>query len=125
VSFKDGDVVRERHYELALSAREPGDGITYIDWCPMHEPSRQRYLPYFAKAEAILNTPGTCLYVHCRSGRDRSVLTVFALLRLRYHFSEVDAWNVLQGRLDANGWPCAVLRGRQDVLDWIDQVLAS
>ena len=124
VTYKDGVVVQERLHGLALAAREPGDSIGYIDWCLMHKPSRRRYLPVFAKAEAILNTPGTCLYVHCRSGRDRSVFTVFALLRLRYHLLEADAWNLLQSRVGVDGWPCANWYGKEDVLAWVEQVLA-
>jgi hypothetical protein len=120
---KDGEAVQERHFALALAAREPGDSIGYIDWCLMHKPSRRRYLSIFAKAEAILNRPGTCLFVHCRSGRDISVFTVFALLRLRYNMSEADAWNLLQSRVGVNGWPCANWYGKQDVLEWIEQVL--
>ena len=124
VGHKDGHVVQDRHYGLALAAREPGGSIGYIDWCLTHQPSRQRYLSVFAKAEAILNTPGTCLYVHCRSGRDRSVFTVFALLRLRYRFTEADAWNLLQSRVGVDSCPCANWYGKDDVLSWVDQVLA-
>ncbi len=124
VTYKDSVIVPERHHALALAARDPAGSIGYIDWCLMHEPSRRRYLSVFARAEAILNTPGTCLYVHCRSGRDRSVFTVFALLRLRYHLSEADAWNLLQSRVGVDGWPCASWYGKQDVKAWVEQVLA-
>jgi len=124
VTYKESVPVPERHYAMALQARESGGSIAYIDWCLMHEPSRRRYLSVFSKAEAILNTPGTCLYVHCRSGRDTSVFTVFALLRLRFHFSEADAWSLLQNRIGVDGWPCASWYGKEDVKAWIEQVLS-
>ncbi len=62
--------------------------------------------------------------VHCCSGRDRSVFSVFALFRLRYHFLEADAWNLLQSRLGVDGWPCANWCGKEDGLAWVEQVLA-
>ena len=122
--YKDGVVVRERHLALALAAREPGDTIAYIDWCVKHESSRRRYFSVFAKAEAFLNTPGTCLYVHCRSGRDISVFTVFALLPLRFLLLEADVWNLLQSCVGVDGWSCANWYGKGDVLAWVELVLS-
>ena len=111
------------HHRLAMQARSPDDGIEYIDWCVNHPPSRRKYLRTFTNLEQILITPSACLYVHCKSGQDRSAMTIYALLRSRFGLSEGDAWNALQTRRAKDGWPCARWSGRGEITDWLDAIM--
>ena len=70
----------EPNYVLAVASRS--SDIEYIDWCITYDASRINYLVVFSRLERILKHPGSCVYVHCKSGRDRSAATLYALLRL-------------------------------------------
>ena len=89
------EVIPDPNHALAMQARSDDDNIQYIDWCIAHVPSRRAYLSTFAHLESVLNTPTACLYVHCKSGQDRSPLTIFALLRLRFHVRISFCWRLL------------------------------
>ena len=108
-------------YALALKARS--SDIEYIDWCINHDASRKNYLAVFSRLEVILKHPGSCLYVHCKSGRDRSAITLYALLRLQFDLSASDAMACLQFRLGRNKWPVAQVWDKHDILAWIDEIL--
>ncbi len=101
----------------ALAARS--SDIEYIDWCITHDASRNNYLAVFSRLERILKHPGSCLYVHCKSGRDRSAVTMFALLRLQFWLSRLDAWAALQFRVVRSKWPVAKVWDKHDILAWI------
>ena len=73
--------------------------IEYIDWCIMHDASRKYYLGIFSRLERIWRSPGSCPYVHCKSGRGSSAATMYAQLRLRFGLSSHDAWAALQFRV--------------------------
>lgn len=123
--IEDNGAMPDPNYQLAVAARSEADGICYIDWCINHMPSRSKYLLTFSKLESVLRNPGGCLYVHCKSGRDRSAATVFALLRLQFALTHDDAWNALQTRVGKNRWPCANLNDKSEIMQWIDSVLCS
>jgi len=101
------------------------DGIEYFDWCINHGEHRNNFMVLFSNLETILTSPGTCLYIHCRSGRDRSVMTVIALLRIKFGVSKDDACMVVKTRLGTRYWPCANLDDKDDLFEWIDSVLSS
>ena len=111
----------EPGYALALGARS--SGIEYIAWCITHDASRKNYLAVFSRLERILKHPGSCLYVHCKSGRDRSAVTLYAFLRLQFGLSADDAWASLQFRVGRNKWPVARVWDQHDILAWIDEIL--
>ena len=100
----------------------PSD-IDDIDWCINHYASRKNYLAVFSRLERILKHPGSCLYVHCKSGRDRSAATMYALLRLQFGLSSHDAWAALQFRVGRNKWPVAKVWDKHEILAWIDEIL--
>ena len=60
------------NYMAATAARTVASGIEYIDWCIGHKGSKDRYLSKFVRLESIMRSPTSCLYVHCKSGKDRS-----------------------------------------------------
>ena len=97
--------------------------IQYMDWSITHDASRKKYLVVFSRLERILKHSGSCLYVHCKSGRNRSAVTLYALLRLQFGMSSHDAWAVLQVRVGLNGWPVATVWDNHEILCWIDDVL--
>ena len=111
----------EPSYALALAGRSPD--IQYIDWCITHSASRKQYEAVFSQLERILKCPGSCLYVHCKSGRDRSAVTLYAFLRLQFGLSADDAWASLQFRVGRNKWPVARVWDQHDILAWIDEIL--
>ena len=112
---------RDYGYSLAQHTRFPD--IEYIDWCINHHASRKNYLAVFSRLEMILKHPGSCLYVHCKSGRDRSAIPLYALLRLQFDLSASDAMACLQFRLGRNKWPVARVWDKHDILSWIDDIL--
>ena len=124
-SRHDGDIVPDPHFTLAVNARAFDDGIDYFDWCINHQACRTNYLLMFSKLAIILSTRGTCLYVHCKSGRDRSVMTVFALLRLQFSQTHEVACKVVNSRIGVDKWPCANLEDKGAILKWIDFNLSS
>ena len=111
----------EPNYALALAARS--SDIEYIDWCITHAASRNKYLSVFSRLERILRHPGSYLYVHCKSGRDRSAATMYALLRLQFGLSSHDAWAALQFRVGRDKWPVAKVWDKHEILAWIDEIL--
>ena len=111
----------EPNYALAVASRS--SDIEYIDWCITHDASRKNYLAVFSRLERILKHRGSCLYVHCKSGRDRSAVTMFALLRLQFGLSSHDAWAALRFRVGRDQWPVAKVWDKLDILAWIDEIL--
>ena len=116
--------VPDPNFTLAVNARASDDGIDYIDWCINHGSSRTNYLLTFSKLASILSTRGKCLYVHCRSGRDRSVMTVIALLRSQFSVSDEKACTIVNSRLGVDKWPCANLKDKKAHFKWIDSILS-
>ena len=108
-------------YALALQARS--SDIEYIDWCINHDASRKNYLAVFSRLERILKHSASCLYVHCKSGCDRSAASLYASLRLQFGLSANDAWASLQFRVGRNNWPVAQVWDKHDILAWIDEIL--
>jgi len=117
----NGDVPN-RHYTLAMNARVAG--IKYFNWCINSEECRTNYLLTFSKLALCLSTQGTCLYVHCKSGRDRSVMTVIALLRSQFSVSDEKACTIVNSRLGVDKWPCAILKDKKAYFKWIDSILS-
>ena len=108
---------------FALARQARSSDIEYIDWCINHDASRQNYLDVFSRLERILKCPGSCLYVHCKSGRDRSAVTLYAFLRLQFGLSPDAAWASLQFRCGRDKWPVASVWNKHDILAWIDEIL--
>ena len=111
------------HARLASEARErTHDQIQYIDWCIDCQEHRAIYLYTLNGLDIALSHPGTCLYVHCCSGR-LSAMTVYALLRLRFAVSPKDAWQALQSRKYRSGRACA--EWDSEMNRWIESVHSS
>ena len=111
----------EPNYVLAVGSRS--SDIDYIDWSITDDASRKNYLVVFSRLERILKHAGSCLYVHCKSGRDSSAVTLYALLQLQFGLSSHDAWAALQVRVGRNRWPVATVWDNHEILCWIDDVL--
>ena len=115
----------DANYAQAIGARAGNDGIEYMDWCINRIRCRVNYLGTFARLAQGLEDPGTCLYVHCKSGRDRSVMTLFALMRTEFTMSSAAAKSVLEvSRKGSDEWPCARVSYKGDIMDWIDAILS-
>ena len=108
-------------YTLAWRSR--CSHIEYIDWCINHEASRRDYRDVFFRLERILKHPASCVYVHCKSGCDRSAITLYALLRLQFGLSANKSWASLQCRVGKNNWPVAKVWDKHDILVWIEEQL--
>ena len=108
-------------YTLAWRSR--CSHIEYFDWCINHEASRRDYRDVFSRLERILKHPASCVYVHCKSGRDRSPITLYAFLRLQIGLSADKAWASLQCRIGKNHWPVARVWDKHDILVWIEELL--
>ena len=76
--------------------------ITFIDFCVNYAGDKRQYVKKFAAICAILDR-GDCVYIHCRSGKDRSPFTVFALLQLEYNIDEDTARAALATRIGCDG----------------------
>jgi len=120
----EGSTPRDRnHARLTSEAREhPHGQIQYIDWCIDRQEDRGNYLCTLNRLDIALRHPGTCLYVHCCSGR-LSAMTVYALLRLRFAVSPKDAWQALQSRKYRSGRACA--EWDSEMNRWIESVHSS
>ena len=77
--------------------------ITFLDFCVNYAVDRRQYLTTFVAICSVLDG-GECVYIHCKSGRDRSAFTVFALLQLQYGLEEDAARAALAGRVGCDGW---------------------
>lgn len=64
---------------------------------------KQRYLFCFASIRDALARDGGCVYIHCKSGNDRSAFTVYSLFRLEYGLSDDAARAALATRLGTHG----------------------
>ena len=69
-------IIHDPHYRFS--------GVTFLDWCVRSHIDRERYEETFARVRAALSLPSSVVYVHSKSGRDRSCQTVYALLRIVY-----------------------------------------
>ena len=81
----------------------------YMDWCIHHQRCLADYETAFNHLGRILATPGTILYVHCKTGKNLSALTVLALLCLQFKVPKERALRVINSRKGRDGWPCAQL----------------
>ena len=62
-----------------------------------------------------------CFFLYGKSGHDRSVMTVFALLRLQFFMSHADACLIVNLRIGVDKLPCADLEDKGAIFEWIDQ----
>ena len=68
----------------------------------------------------------THVYVHCKSGKDRSAFTVFAFLRLMFRYSWERASAALDRRVGVDGRPVADLVTRKaDLTNWLEAEVAA
>ena len=90
--------------------------IEYIDMIITHDASRINYLAVFSRLDRISKHSGSCLYVHCKSGRDCSAVTLYAFLRLQFGLSSHDAWAPLQFRVGRDKRPVATVWAKREIL---------
>ena len=63
---------------------------------------------------------------HCKSGKDRSPFTVYAMLRISYGLREEDARKLLAHRVDIHGRPVANLDKQHEAnLTWLAAVMEN
>ena len=106
------------------SSRSRLRNIAYFDWCINKPSDRVRYLHLFTTLRAILEDSGTCLYIHCKNGRDRGAQTTYAFLRWAYQLNHEDCWNALRRRVDSHNKPLANINGmRPDAWQWLERCL--
>ena len=87
-------------------------------------PDKQRYLLCFSAIREELSREGGCVYIHCKSGKDRSAFTVYSLLRLEYGFSDEAARAALETRLGTRGQYIANVDVRQECNQtWLEKAL--
>ena len=85
-----------------------------------------RYLPIFNTIRAVLDQPAGVVYIHCKSGKDRSAFTVYSFLQLMYGVSEDQAREAVGNRLDTSGRRLANLDFQQDFnRDWLERMLRA
>ena len=68
---------------------------------------------FFQQLLDLLHQSTTVLYVHSKSGRDRSAAMVYAILRICFTYSDAEARAALQTRLDTAG---GILHPREDLM---------
>ena len=85
-----------------------------MDWCFGNPSDRLCVDAFFQQLYNLLHDDKTVLYVHCKNGKDRSGGMVYAILRVRFHFTDAEARATLRTRLDNAG---EVIRPREYNLD--------
>ncbi len=114
-----------QQWTLAQTARE-ADAISYKHWCINRSFDQMRYLPIFNTIRAVLDQPAGVVYIHCKSGKDRSAFTVYSFLQLMYGVSEDQAREAVGNRLDTSGRRLANLDFQQDFnRDWLERMLRA
>ena len=90
-----------------------------MDWCFGNPLDRQNVDTFFFQQLLyLLRQSTTVLYVHCKSGRDRSAVMVYAILRICFAYNDAEARTALQTRLDTAG---RILHPREELLQtWKD-----
>ena len=75
---------------------------------------------------AVLARKSDSVYVHCKSGKDRSPFVVYAFLQLTYGIDEPDARAALNVRIGKNGQILSNLDVQQEEpRDWLARALAA
>jgi protein-tyrosine phosphatase len=100
ISYFFRKVIAKYYYFLVnsiVSDNQPSQ--IWETWCVNYGPDKQRYLLCFSAIREELSREGGCVYIHCKSGKDRSAFTVYSLLRLEYGFSDEAARAALETRL--------------------------
>jgi hypothetical protein len=111
-------------YVRAQEARSQSSGIVYYDWCVNNHWDRVRFLSLFAYLTDVLRQEDCCVFVHCRSGRDRSAFTVYSLLRVSLGMDDATSRAVVAQRRDTHSRPLANLdQGHEGPRAWLEKVL--
>ena len=119
------DGTEREEWRVTRAAREGVTDITFYDWCINNAKDQRRYLHPFTHLHNALAEPQTCVYTHCKNGKDRSAITVFALLVLMFGVSPAEARDTLKARVDVRGQSIANLDYRQDdAMEWLDGILS-
>ena len=66
-----------------------------------------------------------CNYVHCKTGKNLSALTVLAFLRLQFKVPKERALQLLDSRKGLDGQPCAQLHSARLIKTWIDEHMSA
>ena len=83
------------HWKRASEARITDGSVHYKDWCINNGSHRGWGADFLQQIAALLRVPQNCVFIHCKNGRDRSAMTVFALLRLGLSLPEWEAREAL------------------------------
>ena len=120
----DGDGEETQAWRVAQNARAGTGNIQYQNWCVNRTVDQRRYLQLFTHLRQTLGKVDSCVYVHCRSGKDRSALTIYAFLRGSLGYDDDSARRALATRVDRFGQPAANVDYNQGaVRTWLQRVL--
>ncbi len=79
----------------------------------------------FAAVDSVL-LRGGAVYFHCRNGKDRSAIAVYAFLRITHGFSDAEVRDALSTRVSMRGTVLAnVDRHQEAVRAWLQRVLEA
>ena len=113
----DDNQCETKEWKAAHAHRQAG--ISYLDWPIGNTSERSLGRAVFSSLSKVLSRPNNAVLVHCRNGKDRSCMAVFAFLRLQMSFTHGDALQALRVRVGCNGKPLFNLNDQhQAVLNW-------
>ena len=113
-------------WTVSHAAENNFPGVIFHDWCVNSATDKCNYGPSFEMLQRTLSTPEAVVFVHCKSGRDRSPFTVYALLRITYSVNEEEARALLAHRVGTHGRPIANLDEQfKTNAMWLDEVLGE
>ena len=110
-------IVHDPHYAFR--------GISFFDWCIRSHVDRREYERTFTRLRSALSQPSSVVYIHCKSGRDRSCQTVYAFLRIAYGLDDRTATEALSSRHSVDGAPLANLQMDENTQAWLQETVKA
>ena len=90
-------------WRLAKNSFSGCKQIDYLNWVVSYPKDRVKYFDVFETIRKALTHAANRVYVFCKSGNDRSAFTIYALLRISFRMTELDAIAALRTRADIYG----------------------
>ena len=97
--------------------------ISYLDWVVSYQRDRNKYLSVFETIRKSLEQSASRVYVFCKSGNNRSAFTIYALLRISFRMTELDAIAALRTRPDALGRRFEFQSGFAKEKEWLNSII--
>ena len=119
---KNGLVAKE--YEVSQQSHFPG--VLYYMWPINFSEARLQFQAVFNAMYKVLQSPGGCLLVHCRNGKDRSAFLIYAYLRFMHNYGHASALHILSVRRSVQGHPLFEFDNQSfDLIKWVENILNS